>query len=115
MSRDFDDIRKQIDQFYKEFHKQDNNISKDIKDFSKEQDKIIKDIRDLKKDVYDIGQKIDIILEILNSFTVMLMEEEEGDFDERFNSNDQAYEDGDEEEDKYWLKDEKDFWENTEE
>lgn len=63
MSRDFDDIRKKIDQSYK--------------DLDKNQDKILKEITDIKKQVRDIGFKVDMMLEILNNFTIMLSEDDE--------------------------------------
>lgn len=79
MSRDFDDIYKKIDQSHKELYKQETDISKEVDVINKNQDKIIKDIIDIKKQIKDINYKVDLMLEILNNFTVMLTEEEEED------------------------------------
>lgn len=54
MSKEFDDINK-----------------------SKDQDKILKEINAVKKEVKDIAFKVDMMLEILNNFTIMLAEEED--------------------------------------
>lgn len=102
MSRDFDDIYKKIDQSHKDLHKQDIENSKDICGLKKDQDKLLKDISDIKKEVRDIGFKIDVMLEILNSFTIMLEEEEEED-----NYNDYDT-------DETWVPDEDDEWNNKE-
>ena len=77
MSREFDDIRKKIDQSHKELYKQDTTISKDICALDKNQEKIIKEIADIKKEVKDISFKVDTMLEILNNFTIMLAEDDE--------------------------------------
>jgi chromosome segregation ATPase len=77
MSREFDDIRKKIDQSYRELNRQDTDISKSIISLTKDNDKLIKEISDIKKQVKDINTKIDIMLEILNNFTIMLEEDDE--------------------------------------
>lgn len=64
MAKDFDDISKKIDQSQKIIKELDNN-----------QDKILTDISSIKQQLSDINVKVDIILEILNSFTIMLSEE----------------------------------------
>lgn len=76
MSRDFDDIYKKIDQSHKELYKQDNMISKDLNNIDKNQEKILLEIKELKKEIKTIGFKVDMMLEILNNFTIMLAEEE---------------------------------------
>jgi|694.fasta_scaffold91686_3 seryl-tRNA synthetase len=81
MSRDFDDIYKKIDQSHKELYKQDSAISRDISNIDKNQEKILSEIKDLKKEVKNIGFKVDMMLEILNNFTIMLAEEGEEDED----------------------------------
>jgi hypothetical protein len=65
MSKDFDDILREINKSNRELHHMDNNLSKDI--------------ANLKKDLKSINAKIDMVLEILNNFTIMLLDEEEGD------------------------------------
>ena len=106
MSRDFDEIVKRINQSHKELYKQDSEISKDISDLNKNQDKILKDIADIRKQVKDIDNKIDLILEILNNFTLMVLDENEIDQDEE-EDTDSIYDT-----DSTWVPDEDDFWKN---
>ena len=95
MSKDFDDIYKKIDQSHKDLSKIDNAISKD-------QDKMMKDIIEIKKEVKDIAFKVDTMLEILNSFTIMLAEDDE-DLEENYDIEDT---------DESWAAKEEDFWED---
>jgi seryl-tRNA synthetase len=91
MSRDFDDIYKKIDQSHKELYKQDNAMSRDINNLDKNQEKILSEIKDLKKEIKNITFKVDMMLEILNNFTIMLAEEEDHedeDDDYEFDSGD---------------------------
>lgn len=81
MSRDFDDIYKKIDQSHKELYKQDSVIAREINNIDKNQEKILSEIKDLKKEVKTIGFKVDMMLEILNNFTIMLAEEDDDDND----------------------------------
>ena len=76
MSRDFDDIYKKIDQSHKELYKQENELSRDIANLDKNQEKILSEIKDIKKQVKGIETKVDLILEILNNFTILLAEED---------------------------------------
>jgi hypothetical protein len=92
MSKEFDDILKKINQSDKLFFRDITNLEKD-------HEKIIKEISDIKKQVKDMSLKINLILEILNNFTLMLSEdnnEVEDDYD-----NDET-----------WVPKEKDFWED---
>ena len=100
MSRDFDDIYKKIDQSHKDLYKQDIENAKDICGLKKDQDKLLKDISEIKKEVRDISYKVDVMLEILNSFTIMLEEDEE--LDEDYDT------------DQTWVPDEDDEWSNRE-
>jgi len=109
MSKDFDDIYKKIDQSHKELHKQDVQISNILNDLHKNNDKILKEISDIKKQTKDISYKIDLILEILNNFTIMLAEDED-----ELEDND-TYDNYDDNDDPSWLKDDRDFWHNDEE
>lgn len=77
MSRDFDDIYKKIDQSHKELYKQENELSKDIANIDKNQEKMLVEIKDIKKQIKGIEIKVDLVLEILNSFTILLAEEED--------------------------------------
>jgi len=67
---------------------------------SKETDQsdLIKEINEIKKEVNDISYKVDLILEILNSFTIMLAEEDEVEDD--YDS------------DESWVPKEEEFWED---
>ena len=63
-----------------------------------DQSNLIKEINEIKKEVNDISYKVDLMLEILNSFTIMLAEDEE---DEENYDNDET-----------WVPKEDDFWED---
>lgn len=63
-----------------------------------DQSDLYKDIADLKKEINDMSYKIDLILEILNNFTIMLSEEDE------------EVEDYDS--DESWVPKEDEFWED---
>jgi hypothetical protein len=100
MAKDLDDIYKKIDQSHKELCKQDSEISKNITSLDKDNEKIIKDIADIKKEVKNIALKVDTMLEILNSFTLMLAEDDE-DLEENYDLEDS---------DESWVPKEDDFW-----
>lgn len=93
MSRDFDDIYKKIDQSHKDLYSNDKEMSKD-------QEKMRKDILEIKKEVKNIATKVDTMLEILNSFTLMLAEDDE-DLEENYDIEDS---------DESWVPKEDDFW-----
>lgn len=63
-----------------------------------DQSNLIKEVNDIKKQVNDISYKVDLMLEILNNFTIMLSEEE--DDEESYDS------------DETWVPKEDDFWED---
>lgn len=67
-----------------------------------DQSNLIQEINEIKKEVKDISYKVDLMLEILNSFTIMLSEEE-AEYDE---------ENEDYDSDETWVPKEDDFWEN---
>jgi seryl-tRNA synthetase len=98
MSKEFDDVIKKINQSDKLFFRDITNLEKD-------HEKILKDINDIKKQVKDISFKVDLMLEILNNFTIMLAEEGDEDLEDNYNS------DGDER----WVSKEDDFWEDEDE
>jgi regulator of replication initiation timing len=92
MSKEFDDIIKKIDQ-------SDKSLFRDITNLEKDHDKILKEISDVKKQVKDISFKVDMMLEILNNFTIMLAEDEE-DLEDNYDS------------DETWVPKDEDFWED---
>jgi regulator of replication initiation timing len=92
MSKDFDDIIKKIDQ-------SDKSLFRDITNLEKDHDKILKEISDVKKQVKDISFKVDMMLEILNNFTIMLAEDEEN-LEDNYDS------------DETWVPKDEDFWED---
>ena len=72
MSRDFDNIMKKITESNKDIQGLD-------KDFNKEFSEIKKSIKNLTIKIDNVESKINDILAILNSFTIMLAEEDEED------------------------------------
>jgi hypothetical protein len=107
MSKEFDQIMKEIAKQNKEFHQLDAQISKEV----------IKDIFDLKKSVKNIETKIDSlteasdrIFELLNTIVVFIEEAEsinEEDLEDEedwtpYDDRNFAYEDDDETEDDEW-------------
>lgn len=66
-------------------------------------DELVADIASIKQEVKDICYKVDLLLEIMNSFTVMLAESDEDEESEDYDS------------DQTWVPKEDDFWENGEE
>lgn len=93
MSKEFDDIIKKINQSDKLFFKDITNLEKD-------HDKIIKEIGDLKKQIKDLSFKVDMMLEILNNFTIMLSEDDT-DLDDNYEIEDS---------DESWVPKDDDFW-----
>lgn len=95
MRKDFDDIYRKMDQSHK-----------DITIIDKNQDKIIKEISDLKKEIKNIVFKVDAILEILNSFTIMLAEDNEYEDEDSYASE--------EEDDESWVPEQEENWNSYE-
>lgn len=91
MSRDFNDISKRIDQSNKDLHKEESELVKALIVLNKDQEKSTKDISGIKKQIKDISNKIDLILDILQNFTIMLEEEEEELEDEEYYDNDSSW------------------------
>jgi hypothetical protein len=75
MSRDIDHIIKDVLKKQDDLFKNENLISKDIISLKK-------DIDNIKKETKAISNKIDLILEILNNFTIMLFDEEQDEYRE---------------------------------
>jgi len=66
-------------------------------------DELVADIVSIKQEVKDISYKVDLLLEIMNSFTVMLAESDEDEETEDYDL------------DESWAPKEEDFWENDDE
>ena len=99
MSKEFDDVIKKINQSDKLFFRDITNLEKD-------HEKILKEISDVKKQVKDISFKVDMMLEILNNFTIMLAEDDE-DLEDNYEFDNESEEN--------WASKEDDFWENDDE
>lgn len=69
MSKDIDDILKEITKSNKDLHKVDDKISKEI-------DSLNKDMQIIKRDVKTISLKIDQILELLMTLSVFIEDAE---------------------------------------
>jgi seryl-tRNA synthetase len=74
MSRDFDNIIKEISKSHKELHNVEHKFSKEILDLGKDIANNNKEIIAIKKEIKDIGNKIDNVLEILNTLIVFIEE-----------------------------------------
>jgi len=75
MSRDFDNIIKKISESNKDIQGLDKDFNKEITD-------IKKSIKSLTAKIDSVESKINDILVVLNSFTIMLAEEEEEELDD---------------------------------
>lgn len=84
MSRDFNDLIKEVLKNNKEINKIDDKISKDIGGLEKE-------IMLIKKDIKQISNKIDSIFDILNTLSIFIEDAEniisDDDEDEKYQSN----------------------------
>jgi seryl-tRNA synthetase len=104
MSRDFDDIYKKIDQSSKELYKKESQTSKSLDTIDDNQRKMMKEITEIKKEIKDIAFKVETMLEILNNFTLLLVEDDE-DLDENYDVEDEGT----------WVPKDDNFWENDDE
>jgi hypothetical protein len=82
MSKDINDIMKEVIKSGKEIHRVDTKFSKEIIGLQK-------DVEGLHKDIKVIASKIDLILDLLNSLTIFIEEEDESldDDDDEYQSN----------------------------
>jgi hypothetical protein len=103
MTKDFDDLYKKLDQNNKSNQKDSDDVIKAINVIGKDNDKIIKEINDIKREVKDIAFKVDTMLEILNTFSIMLAEDDE-DLEENYEFDNDTEE--------TWVPKEDDFWED---
>ncbi|NDG30453.1 hypothetical protein EB118_10330 [bacterium] len=69
MSKDIDNIIKNVLANNKEIHNMENHISRDMNDLKRS-------IKHINTQIQSINDKIEQILEIMNTFTIMLEEEE---------------------------------------
>lgn len=70
MSKDIDKIAKNIIAANKDIINLDNSLSKDVTDLKKS-------IKTINTQLTSLNEKVDQILEIMNTFTIMLSEEDE--------------------------------------
>lgn len=103
MPKDLDDIYKKLDQNNKSDQKDSDEIIKTINLIEKNNDKMLKEINEIKKEVKNIAFKVDTMLEILNSFTIMLAEDDE-DLEESYEFDNDT--------DETWVPKEDEFWED---
>jgi prefoldin subunit 5 len=74
MSKDIDNIIKNVISNNKEIHNLDNHISKDIADLKKS-------IKSIHSQINELDEKINQILEIMNTFSIVLAEDENEEYD----------------------------------
>lgn len=103
MSKDFDNIIREINKTNKELYEVDAQLKKDFRTIEKDVVSIKKDIASIKIQTQEISNKIDILLEIMQNLSIMVLDDEEdtddyGDFDS----------------DQTWVPDEDDDWSNNE-
>jgi hypothetical protein len=103
-SKDLDDIYKKLDQNNKFSQKESDEITKTVNSIEKNNEKILKEINDVKKEVKNIAFKVDNMLEILNTFTIMLAETEDEEDLENYDDADET-----------WVPKEDEFWEGDDE
>jgi uncharacterized protein YoxC len=80
MSRDFDQIIKEIGKSHKELSQNSNSLEKDILH-------IQKDIDSVKKSIKEIDRKVDELIEIMGNLTMMFIEDEEENDDSIYDSD----------------------------
>lgn len=99
MSRDFDNIRQEIDKSHKELYSHSPKNTKD-EDISA----IKKDINTLKNNIEEINNKVDELISILGNLTIMFVEDEEEINDE---------EDEDYDTDQTWVPEDDETWRSS--
>jgi septal ring factor EnvC (AmiA/AmiB activator) len=103
MPKDIDDLYKKLDQHSKSSQKDSDQLTRAIDVVGKDNLKIAKEINNIKQQIKDIDTKIDIILEVMNNFTIMLAEDIE---------DDEMEEEYDFDTDESWVPKEENFWED---
>ena len=102
MSKDIDDVSKQLDKISKEIDSNNRLTEKDLIEIYKQNNKLAKEISEIKKEITSMAFKIDTMLEILNNFTIMLAEDDE-DLEENYHIEDSE---------ETWVPKEDEFWED---
>lgn len=91
MSREFNNIIKEVMKSNVEIHKVDTKLTKEITSLDKEIQGLNKEIKHVKQDIKNISLKIDEVLNILNTLTIFIEDAEhiieEDDNDEEYQSN----------------------------
>ena len=103
MPKDLDYISKQIDKMSKESAGNTKALTREIIELYKHNLKLAKEITGIKNDIKSIEEKIDVALDILNSFTIILAEDDE-DLEDNYELDS----------DQTWVPNEEDFWQNDE-
>jgi uncharacterized coiled-coil DUF342 family protein len=70
MSREINDIIKEVVKQTQDLQKSDNKLNSDVSDISKE-------IQSIKKDIKKVSEKIDNILDLLNTLTIFIEDSED--------------------------------------
>jgi seryl-tRNA synthetase len=87
MSRDIENIMREISKSHKEIHAIDNHLSKDILD-------IKKSVKTIEIKIADMQDKLEQAIEMLNMFTILIADQTNQEIDE--------YSDDDEDDDDEW-------------
>lgn len=91
MSREYNDIIKEVMKSNTELHKVDTKLTKEIAALDKELQGVGKEIQSIKKDIKNISSKIDDVLDILNTLSIFIEDAEniiqEDDSDDDYQSN----------------------------
>ena len=103
MPKDLDYISKQIDKMSKESAGNTKTLTREIIELYKHNLKLAKEVIAIKSNIKSIEEKIDAALDVLNSFTIMLAEDDE-DLEDNYELDS----------DQTWVPNEENFWQNDE-
>ena len=103
MPKDLDYISKQIDKISKEYTGNTKALTREIIELYKHNLKLAKEVIAIKSNIKSIEEKIDAALDVLNSFTIMLAEDDE-DLEDNYELDS----------DQTWVPNEENFWQNDE-
>jgi hypothetical protein len=105
MSKEFDRIIQEINKSNKDLYEADAKIKKELNSVEKDITGIKKDIGILRIQVQEISNKVDILLDIMQNLSIMVLEDEDQEsFDNEYNDFDS---------DQTWVP-EDDDWSNNE-
>ena len=82
MSKNIEDVIKDLTKIVKDMKNDDTDLFRQLFLVNKDLLLIKKDTDNLKRDMKSISNKIDLVLEILNSLTIMVLDEEDVDEDD---------------------------------